>query len=155
MSRGQTPRTPEYFPRMNDRAGRRRHRRAVKAITNPTFADKMRQVAAAFNTLTDQIAKAFRPVVEQFAQMHRTLFSPGKVAERIGRKMWAEQQAHHDSPVAIRTGPEPAVDLADLPRPPKPEPMAIMVSIEEQQHQADMRARSYRLAIERGHMRSN
>jgi hypothetical protein len=29
MSRGQLPRTPEYFPRMNDRAGRRRYRRTI------------------------------------------------------------------------------------------------------------------------------
>lgn len=30
MSSGQRPRTREHFPRMNDRAGRRRHRRLVK-----------------------------------------------------------------------------------------------------------------------------
>lgn len=41
MSRGQIPRTPEYFPRMNDRAGRRRVRASLARAQR--FCDEMNQ----------------------------------------------------------------------------------------------------------------
>ncbi|MFE3229324.1 hypothetical protein [Nocardia sp. NPDC059228] len=44
-------------------------------------------------------------------------------------------------------------ELGDKPKAARP--MAIAVSIEEQQHQDDMRARSVQLAYERGHLRRN
>ncbi|MFE3059101.1 hypothetical protein [Nocardia sp. NPDC059239] len=44
-------------------------------------------------------------------------------------------------------------ELGDKPK--SARPMAIAVSIEEQQHQDDMRARSVQLAYERGHLRRN
>ncbi len=78
MSRGQTPRTPENFPRMNDRAGRRRERqcqrRAFQRFTRPTF---VQEVIDALTAVADGIAK---------------MFAPGRVAERIGRKLWADRQ---------------------------------------------------------------
>lgn len=46
VSSGQKPRTPEFFPRMNDRAGRRRVRRERKKLVNHVLATLPSTMAA-------------------------------------------------------------------------------------------------------------
>ena len=135
MSRGQTPRTPEHFPRMNDRAGRRRARRevrrAVKTVTSPSFADTMRQLADTMRQLADTankiveaFAEAFRPLTDQVNAIADRFAEGGMVQgprpdddsipvmlspayhSLDGGQTWSEEPTAHDDSVLESRVPE-------------------------------------------------
>lgn len=57
MSRGQTPRTPEFFPKMKDRAGRRRFRRERKRAVNE-LANQVATLPSTVNAIVEIAGKA-------------------------------------------------------------------------------------------------
>jgi hypothetical protein len=62
MSSGQKPRTPEYFPRMNDRAYRRRARRRAKVEVVPSilrFTEAARRLGKALQQFGGSLRAGF------------------------------------------------------------------------------------------------
>lgn len=70
-TRGSRRRTVEEFPRMNDRAGRRRHRRAQRAA--------LRKLP----TIMDVLRRAGRVLADAFAALGRAAIALGEAAAHV------------------------------------------------------------------------
>ncbi|PPF39955.1 hypothetical protein [Pseudoclavibacter sp. AY1H1] len=74
MSRGQLARTPENFPLMNDRAGRRRKRRAWQLLAREGNGDPL----VGFCTLLEQLVDTAFAVFENFVEVIAGAFTSKK-----------------------------------------------------------------------------